>query len=202
MVGLSRRWHLRSLHRWDHGKEELLWPKPYTITIGCVTSLDALSRPCLHRGICLRCNVPRFFNATGRQTNFEYCCPAEGALLLLTCLAWPMLDSRQKISAWVASFATCIICDQEIETIDHVLLGCCLCREVWEPWLRKLHVHGVIVLREEPTMEWWTRCRKLVPKPARRGFNPLFFLIDGGFGRRGMRGHSVELQLCRPGYRR
>jgi hypothetical protein len=72
---------------------------------------------------------------------------------------------------------TCIICDQEVETIDHILLGCYLCREVWEPWLAKLGVQGVVILCEEPTMEWWIQSRKLVPKPARRGFDSLFFLI-------------------------
>ena len=27
-------------------------------------------------------------------------------------------------------------------------------------------------------MQWWLRCRKLVPKAARRGFDSLFFLIE------------------------
>jgi len=73
---------------------------------------------------------------------------------------------------------TCIICDQEVETIDHILLGCYFCRQVWEPWLAKLGVQGVVVLCEEPTMEWWIRSRKLVPKLAHRGFDSLFFLIS------------------------
>jgi len=73
--------------------------------------------------------------------------------------------------------ATCIICDQGIETMEHILLGCCFSREVWDHWLRKLHLQEVIVVQEEPVMQWWLRCRKLVPKAARRGFDSLFFLI-------------------------
>jgi hypothetical protein len=47
----------------------------------------------------------------------------------------------------------------------------------WDHWLRKLHRQEVIVVQEESVMQWWLRCRKLVSKAARRGFDSLFFLI-------------------------
>ncbi|XP_066334381.1 uncharacterized protein [Miscanthus floridulus] len=72
---------------------------------------------------------------------------------------------------------TCIICDQGVETMDHILLGCVFSREVWALWLRRLHLDDLVHVHEEEAMQWWLRNRKLIPKPMRRGFDSLFFLI-------------------------
>ena len=34
-----------------------------------------------------------------------------------------------------------------------------------------------MVVRQEQVMAWWLQCRKRIPKPVRRGFDSLFFLI-------------------------
>jgi hypothetical protein len=34
----------------------------------------------------------------------------------------------------------CILCDQEPETMDHILLGCAFTREVWHIWMGWLHL--------------------------------------------------------------
>jgi len=34
----------------------------------------------------------------------------------------------------------CVICDQAPETLDHLLCGCCLARQVWHIWILKLHL--------------------------------------------------------------
>jgi hypothetical protein len=73
--------------------------------------------------------------------------------------------------------STCILCDQGIETIDHILLGCCFSGEVWHIWISRLNLQHVVVVADEPALLWWLRCRKRVPKPVRRGFDSLFFLI-------------------------
>ena len=72
---------------------------------------------------------------------------------------------------------TCIICDQEAETMDHILLGCSFSREVWDSWIRRLHLQNDIIVREEVAMDWWLHNRKMTPKPIRRGFDSLFFLV-------------------------
>jgi hypothetical protein len=79
--------------------------------------------------------------------------------------------------------ATYVLCDQEIESMDHILIGCCFSREVWYHWLRKLHLKGVIVVQQKPSMQWWLSSGKLVPKMLRRGFDSFFFLLGGCFGR-------------------
>jgi hypothetical protein len=72
---------------------------------------------------------------------------------------------------------TCIICDQEVETMDHILLGCSFSRELWDSWVRKLHLQDYIVVRRGKAFEWWMHSRKMIPRPTRRGFDSLFFLI-------------------------
>jgi len=61
--------------------------------------------------------------------------------------------------------------------MDHILLGCSFSREVWDYWIRKLHLQNVIVVQEERAIQWWLHNRKLLPKTVRRGFDSLFFLI-------------------------
>jgi hypothetical protein len=72
---------------------------------------------------------------------------------------------------------TCILCDQGVESMDHLLLGCCFSREVWSICLSRLHLLHIIVVVEQPVMQWWLRVQRLAPKAVRRGFDSLFFLV-------------------------
>jgi hypothetical protein len=56
-------------------------------------------------------------------------------------------------------------------------LGCVFNREVWAILLAKLHLHDVVLVREEDVMDWWLHNRKIVAKHVRRGFDSLFFLV-------------------------
>jgi hypothetical protein len=71
----------------------------------------------------------------------------------------------------------CVMCNQEPETMDHILIGCSFSREVWHIWLRKLHLDEVVIVSEEPAIHWWLRARKLLPKALRRGFDSFVFLV-------------------------
>ena len=75
------------------------------------------------------------------------------------------------------SSATCVMCDQLPETIDHILLGCCFSKEVWHMCLNKLCLQDLVMVNEEHVMSWWVKNRKGVPKVLRRGFDSLFFLV-------------------------
>jgi hypothetical protein len=52
-------------------------------------------------------------------------------------------------------------------------------------------------VQEERVLEWWLRNRKLLHKHMCKGFDSLFFLAGGHYGRRGMRGHSMDNPLPR-----
>ena len=69
------------------------------------------------------------------------------------------------------------MCDQTAETIDHILLGCSLTREVWVLVLARLNLHSTIVVRDENVFQWWLTARKQLPKLLRTGFDSLFFLV-------------------------
>jgi hypothetical protein len=71
----------------------------------------------------------------------------------------------------------CIMCDQQPETMDHILIACCYSREVWHLWLHNIRLQLPLGDHGEPALNWWLRVRKLVPKPFRRGFDSLVFLI-------------------------
>lgn len=71
---------------------------------------------------------------------------------------------------------TCIMCDQEPETMDHILIGCCFSRIVWDFWTVKLHLQSVLQMQGMRAIECWLLNRKLLPKTIRRGFDSLFFL--------------------------
>lgn len=71
----------------------------------------------------------------------------------------------------------CIMCEQGVETMDHILLGCPFSREVWFIWLSKLHLHANVIIDDGPALRWWLLVRKPVPKVLRKGFDSLVFLI-------------------------
>lgn len=73
--------------------------------------------------------------------------------------------------------ANCIFCDQLLETMDHVILGCVYSREVWAILLTKLHLLHAIQVQEEDVIGWWLRNRKLLDKQLRKAFDSFVFLV-------------------------
>lgn len=71
----------------------------------------------------------------------------------------------------------CVLCDQEDEMMDHLLLGCGYSREVWHLCLAAFNMQGLIVVHERRVMYWWIDSRKWLPKVIRRAFDSLFFLV-------------------------
>jgi hypothetical protein len=71
-------------------------------------------------------------------------------------------------------------CDQEEETIQHILVGCVFSKEVW---FRVLSMAGL--QRCTPTsgaqnfQEWWQAAERMVPKQMRDGLNSLISLCCG-----------------------
>jgi hypothetical protein len=71
----------------------------------------------------------------------------------------------------------CPLCDQHVETINHLLVACVFARQVWAGIL------GVVGLQElapQPTNEifeeWWRHCSQWVQDQVQRGFNSLVIL--------------------------
>jgi hypothetical protein len=93
---------------------------------------------------------------------------------------------------------TCIICDQAVETKDHIILGCVFSSEVWASCLRRFRLQDRVLVQESDIMQWWMDSRRCLPKSIRHGFNSLFFLVgwtlkemrEPSMGRQGRRWRS------------
>ena len=70
------------------------------------------------------------------------------------------------------------LCDQEDETINHLLVGCVFARQVWS---LVLHQFGLLHLAPQSAVTrfsgWWKRSTAAIPKEARKGLNSLIILV-------------------------
>jgi hypothetical protein len=77
----------------------------------------------------------------------------------------------------------CPLCDQEEETINHLLVGCVFAREFWSLLLQQV---GLQALSPRPTensfLDWWERANNATSGMVRKGANYLIILGPGFFG--------------------
>uniref|UniRef100_A0A453IF99 Reverse transcriptase zinc-binding domain-containing protein n=1 Tax=Aegilops tauschii subsp. strangulata TaxID=200361 RepID=A0A453IF99_AEGTS len=57
----------------------------------------------------------------------------------------------------------CLLCDQEPETIQHLLLECPFARQAWHEALAWLRIPAPIPNREPSLMDWWKHARQNTP---------------------------------------
>lgn len=122
-------------------------------------------------------NVHWIDDTTRAQTHLEDCCAAMGLFFFWLVLHGRCWTAQRRRRHGLQDSDACILCDQEIEMMEHIILGCVYSREVWDMCLRWLRLDHWIQVREEETMAWWTAARKGIPKPLRRGFDSLLLLI-------------------------
>jgi hypothetical protein len=71
----------------------------------------------------------------------------------------------------------CLLCDQEKESIDHLLVRCVFARQFWYYLLRRV---GLVALAPYPTepsfMEWWWQMSNSISNATVKGFNSLVIL--------------------------
>jgi hypothetical protein len=80
----------------------------------------------------------------------------------------------------------CLLCDQEEESIDHLLVGCVFARQFWFFLLQRV---GLASLAPQPFSldEWWRHAFDSTNDPAQKGLNSLTIL-----------GHGVQVQSRHP----
>ncbi|WVZ67115.1 hypothetical protein U9M48_016241 [Paspalum notatum var. saurae] len=72
----------------------------------------------------------------------------------------------------------CALCDQESETIDHLLIHCCFSREVWFLAFNQISWGALTPSFSHSFMDWWTRSRKRVSKHLRPGCDGIVLLVS------------------------
>jgi hypothetical protein len=79
------------------------------------------------------------------------------------------VERRQRHGLQVSS--SCILCYQEIEFIDHLLVQCFLSREVWFKALRCYGWHGLTLSSHNFFAACWTLLRKRVANSRQKAFD-------------------------------
>jgi hypothetical protein len=86
--------------------------------------------------------------------------------------------SEQLLRHGLPNNGPCILCSQESETMDHLLLVCVYSREVWFKVLRRCGWQGLVPSMNDCLIEWWLQSRKLVQKPRHKALDSMFILVS------------------------
>jgi len=74
--------------------------------------------------------------------------------------------------------ATCIICDQQDETTDHLLASYVFTREVRHRLLSREGFMHLVPSDDSRLADWWQNTRSSIPKHFRRSFDSLVLLVS------------------------
>jgi hypothetical protein len=72
---------------------------------------------------------------------------------------------------------TCPLCNQEPETMRHLIIGCPFARQVWHEIIAWLRLPCAAPSRDATLLDWWQGSRQHVPKPMRKGLSSMALLI-------------------------
>jgi hypothetical protein len=71
----------------------------------------------------------------------------------------------------------CPLCDQEDETIQHLLTTCVVARQVWFTLLHPLELTYLVPSQNERSFaDWWRKMMRRVKKEHKKGVNTLIIL--------------------------
>jgi len=73
--------------------------------------------------------------------------------------------------------AHCPLCDQEDETVQHLLTSCVFSRQFWFSILQPLGLATRAPNRRDTSLaDWWKKAWRKIPKQQKKGFNSLIIL--------------------------
>lgn len=112
--------------------------------------LEAYSRPGVLGILSLRSYVLWRLHAGWCTSNLEDFGTASCEILFLALVmhgrCW---TAERRFRHGLQDSDTCVICDQESETMDHIMLGCIYSQEVWDCWFRKQHLNDVVRVHQQ-----------------------------------------------------
>jgi hypothetical protein len=96
--------------------------------------------------------------------------------------AWQVLHmkiwtSERLLRHGLPNSSPCILCNQESEMVNHLLLACVYSREVWFKVLRRCGWQGLPPSMDDCLIEWCLQSRKVIQKSRHRAFGSLFILV-------------------------
>jgi hypothetical protein len=66
---------------------------------------------------------------------------------------------------------------QEVESLNHLFVGCSYSREIWFKCLRRMGLRQLTPLADDNLLEWRLRSRKRTAKARRKAFDSFVFLV-------------------------
>ncbi|XP_071679364.1 uncharacterized protein [Lolium perenne] len=73
--------------------------------------------------------------------------------------------------------ARCLLCDQDMETMQHLMIGCGFSRQVWFDILAWLRATCRPPDHDDTLIPWWSQAKQATPKAMRRGRASMSLLI-------------------------
>jgi hypothetical protein len=67
----------------------------------------------------------------------------------------------------------CPLCEQEAETLNHLLVSCAFAREFWYYLLRKFGMHSLAPQPTESSLDWWEEVSGTVNGLIKKGLDSL-----------------------------
>ena len=74
--------------------------------------------------------------------------------------------------------ADCTLCDQEIETSEHLFARCCYTQQVWHTVSAMLNIQNATPAQEISLMDWWLQKREGFNAIKRKGLDSTFMLVS------------------------
>jgi hypothetical protein len=70
----------------------------------------------------------------------------------------------------------CPLCDQDEETIDHLLVSCIFAKQFWFEVLQQANLQGLAPQSDMSFLDWWTQASDRSMGMQKRGINSLIIL--------------------------
>jgi hypothetical protein len=72
----------------------------------------------------------------------------------------------------------CLLCDQEEETINHLLISCVFSRQIWFSVLQRVGLQGLAPQSDDHSFEdWWDQATTRVADQAKQGLNSVKIMV-------------------------
>jgi hypothetical protein len=86
--------------------------------------------------------------------------------------------SERLQSRGLDSHGPCALCSQEVESLNHLFVGCSFSREIWFKCLHRLGLQQFMPAATDTLLKWWFRSRKRIAKPRRKASDSFVFLVS------------------------
>jgi hypothetical protein len=99
------------------------------------------------------------------------------------CVLWQVMHERVWASECLQSHGLdshgpCALCSQEVESLNHLFVGCSFSREIWFKCLHRLGLRQFTLTTIDTLLDWWLRSRKRIAKLRRKAFDSFVFLVS------------------------